>query len=141
MKAEAVVIDTNVLISAALIKTSLTAVLVRHCMVNHQILFSDETFDELKTRLWRPKFDRYLSIENRNQVVLEWLATGSWIEIPPENAVRKFSRDADDDKFLQLASAGRSHLLVSGDRDLLDLKVVDGIEIITPAQAFKRWLG
>lgn len=140
MKAERVVIDTNVLISAALIDPSLPALLLAHCLLNHRILLSDATFEEFETRLWRPKFDRYLTVEDRRKT-LGGLSKGSTrTDVPADVALRKFSRDPDDEKFVHVALAGGASVLMSGDRDLLDLRMVDGVEIVTPAQAYSRWL-
>ena len=62
MKAERVVLDTNVLINAALRpdgppRTVVDAVRPE----NGVLLFSDETFEELRSRFYRPKFDRLLA--------------------------------------------------------------------------------
>ncbi len=135
MKAERVVVDTNVLISAALSAATPPARLVRHVLLHGRLLFCDATFAELHTRLWRPKFDRYLSIEDRKQLLHDFGAAGAWVDVPAALASRRFSRDADDDKFLQLALAGRATLVVSGDRDLLDLGEVEGIAVVPAAQA------
>ncbi len=135
MKAERFVVDTNVLLSAALSAGGPPARLVQHVLLRGRLLFSDASFAELHTRLWRPKFDRYLSIEDRKQLLHDFGAAGVWIDVPAAVAARTFSRDADDDKFLHLALAGRADLLVSGDRDLLDLSAVEGIAIVTPAEA------
>jgi len=69
MKADRVVIDTHVLISAALVSASPPARSVRHVLLHGRLLFSDATFAELHARLWRPKFDRYLSIEDRKSLL------------------------------------------------------------------------
>ena len=62
MKAERVVLDTNVLISAALRPEGPPrAVIDAARMENGVLLFSDETFDELRSRLRRPKFDKSTS--------------------------------------------------------------------------------
>lgn len=135
MKAERVVVDTNVLISAALSAGGPPARLVRHVLLHGRMLFSDASFAELHTRLWRPKFDRYLSIEDRKQLLHDFGAVGVWIDVPATVSARTFSRDADDDKFLHLALVGQADLLVSGDRDLLDLVAVEGIAVVTPAEA------
>ena len=42
-------------------------------------------------------------------------------------------RDPWDDKFLELAAAGRASHLVTGDRDLLALDPFRGTRIMTPA--------
>lgn len=41
-------------------------------------------------------------------------------------------RDAGDQKYLEAAAGGRVQALVSGDKDLAVLKVIDGIPILTP---------
>ena len=132
------VIDTNVLISAALSSSTPPALVVRHVLRHGLLLFSDTTFAELQTRLWRPKFDRYLSMEDRKQLLHDFSAAGVWVDVPPSIQLRRFSRDADDDAFAHVALAGNAGLLVSGDQDLLALGNVDALPILTPAQAWSR---
>jgi len=50
MKADRVVIDTHVLISAALVSASPPARSVRHVLLHGRLLFSDATFAELHAR-------------------------------------------------------------------------------------------
>lgn len=47
-------------------------------------------------------------------------------------------RDPDDDEVLALARATQVDLIVSGDKDLLDLNSFDTIPIVTPAEALRR---
>jgi len=49
----------------------------------------------------------------------------------------KLSRDPDDDMFVNCALSGRALYIVSGDRDLLDIEKVDGIDIITVREFIK----
>jgi len=135
MKVEPYVIDTNVLISAALSAHTAPGHVVRRILAHGRILFSEATFTELETRLWRPKFDRYLSLESRKLLLHDLRAVGNWVNVPPSIGARQFSRDADDDKFLHLAQAGAAGVLVSGDSDLLELVKVDGVHILSPAAA------
>lgn len=136
MKVErAVVIDTNVLISAALIKASVPAMLLGRLLVSHRIVFSPATFAELETRLWRPKFDPYLSMEQRALLLHDLGAVADWVE--PTDTTR-FSRDADDDKFVHAALAAQAAWLISGDRDLLDLREVQGLAVLTATEAWSR---
>ena len=59
MKAERVVLDTNVLIGAALRRDGRPRAVVDAMREERGVLlFCDETFDELRTRLRLPKFDR-----------------------------------------------------------------------------------
>ncbi len=48
-------------------------------------------------------------------------------------------RDEDDLKFLKCAVSGKADFLVSGDKDLLSVKEIEGVRIITPAE-LKRFL-
>ena len=138
MKAERFVIDTNVLISASSFGKTPPGLLVRHVLAQGHILFCEATFAELKTRLWRPKFDRYLSIESRKQLLHDFRAVALWVDVPHDVGIRKFSRDPDDDKFLHVALAGGAGVLVSGDGDLLDLVSVRSVDIVAQAQALIR---
>ena len=138
MIVEPYVIDTNVLISAAFSAQTAPGRFVRRVLAQGRVLFSEATFAELETRIWRPKFDRYLSIENRKLLLHDFRAVGVWVEVPPEIADRRVCRDADDDKFIQLALAGDVRVLVTGDGDLLDLAKVDAVQILSPAAALAR---
>lgn len=138
MTIERYVIDTNVLISAALSAHSAPGVVVRRILAQGEVLFSEATFAELQTRMWRPKFDRYLTLESRKLILHDFRAVARWADIPPAVSTRRFCRDADDDKFLHLALAGAARVIVSGDKDLLDLGQVDTVQILSPAMALAR---
>lgn len=126
-----VVIDTNVLISAALSPNGTPAKVVRYFVAHGKLVFSEETYDEFHSRLWRPKFDRYISREMRKSLLLDFSNIADWVE----PAVKiNFSRDKDDNKFLEVAITADALMIVSGDTDLTDLKQVEGISILTPAQ-------
>lgn len=138
MRIERAVIDTNVLISAALSPRSAPAQIV-DCLLQHATLvFSQATFGELETRLWRPKFDRYLDIERRRLILHDLAAIAEWVALP-DLAGAAYSRDPDDDVFIHTALHGKAQWIVSGDRDLLELAAVAGVEILSPAQALERW--
>jgi len=138
MKIDRVVIDTNVLISAALIPASPPARCVDWVLANATMLFSPGTFEELQTRLWRPKFDRYLSLEQRQAILRDMSAAALWVTPEPPASAAPISRDPDDDKFIHLALAGKAAWLITGDQDLLALARIGKLEIITPAQALER---
>ncbi|MDP1902270.1 MAG: putative toxin-antitoxin system toxin component, PIN family [Rubrivivax sp.] len=135
MKVERVVIDTNVLISAALIRGSVPARLLRQVLEELRIVFSTATFAELESRLWRPKFDRYLTMEDRGLLLHDLSSVADWVE-PAAASIH--SRDPDDDKFVHLALASQARWLISGDRDLLDLPAMEGFLVLTPAEALRR---
>ena len=53
------------------------------------------------------------------------------------NVTVKASRDPEDDKFLAAAVEGKARYVVTGDKDLLDIKTYRGIRIIPPAAFLK----
>lgn len=133
-----VVIDTNVWISGLLSQTGSPAQLTRRVVRVGQPVFSAATFDELKDRLWRPKFDRYISLEQRADFLRDLESIAHWVDVPAVVAARGFSRDATDDKFLHAALAAESPWLVSGDLDLLSLAagvLPLGVRIVSAADA------
>ncbi|MCB1596762.1 MAG: putative toxin-antitoxin system toxin component, PIN family [Gammaproteobacteria bacterium] len=137
MKAERLVIDSNVWI-AALISPSGTARQLVDAVLDNDIdiLMSEATFTELVSRLDRPKFDRYREPEAWNLFLSELVELALWLE--DAGTATGISRDPDDDKFLALAVIGRADAIISGDRDLLELVAHEGIPILTPAQFMQR---
>ena len=131
MKVKLVVIDTNVLISATLSPQGVPAKVVKHVLTHNRIVFSDETYEEFYSRLWRPKFDAYISREKRKLILLDFSNIAEWVEI---SGSLKCCRDLDDDKFLEVALKANANVLISGDRDLTDLKNIKSISIITPSE-------
>jgi uncharacterized protein len=139
MSTLSLVIDTNVLISAALSPRGAPSQLVQAVLAEHCIVFSQATFAELETRLWKPKFDRYISLEARKALLRDFSAAAVWATIPPRLAAATFSRDPQDDMFIHTALAAKASCLVSGDQDLLiladALQASHNLQICTVAQA------
>lgn len=130
-------IDTNVLISAALTARGAPAQLVQLVLERGALVFSQPTFNELKTRLYRPKFDRYISLELRESVLHDLSAAARWVEIGEPG---RYCRDRSDDMFIETALAAQAGVLVSGDQDLLDAPAIAGLRILTPQQALAELL-
>jgi putative PIN family toxin of toxin-antitoxin system len=130
-----VVIDTNVWISAFLTKAGAPAIVVRRLMAQGHPVFSSETFAELEARLWLPKFDRYVSLDDRKELLHDAKSLGVWIDVPPAITAQAYCRDASDDKFIHTALAAGAQWLVTGDRDLLEMPPVPNLRILSPAAA------
>ena len=131
-----VVVDSNVWISGMLTKTGAPARVVRQVIDAGQPVFSADTFAELAERLWRPKFDRYVTIERRKALLDDLQSIALWVEIPPALAARGFCRDTSDDKFIHAALAAGTPWLITGDADLLVLAEAlqpEGLRIVAPA--------
>jgi putative PIN family toxin of toxin-antitoxin system len=132
------VLDTNVLISAALSRQGSSYALVQQVLSHAHLVFSEPTFEELRTRLYRPKFDRYISLDMRERVLRDLSACAVWVRIDGHGC---WSRDPDDDKFIATALQSPGTMLASGDQDLLSAQVPDGLRILTPAQALSTFAG
>lgn len=131
MTVRRVVVDTNVLISGVLRPKgppqAVVDILVAGVVVP---LFSDTTFEELRTRILRRKFDRYVGRTGREHYVERLADVAEWVAI---SGARMGCRDPDDDKFLETALAGGADCLITGDRDLLEMSPFTGIPILAPA--------
>lgn len=95
-----------------------------------QIVATSATLRELLAKLLSPKFDRYLSRERRDALLLRLAPLTEIVEVVER--IRALC-DPKDDKFLEAAVNGHADVLVTGDRDLLDLHPFRGIPVLTPA--------
>ena len=121
------VVDTNVLISATLIKGALFRV-VEHLIKNNALIFSKETISELSSRITQPKFDKYVSAEDHEAYVNNLILSDDLVII--DNLIQG-CRDRDDDKFLETAVKSNAHLIISGGQDILTMHRFEGIDIVT----------
>ncbi len=135
MPPERIVVDTNALISRLLVPESLPGRAVRRAIDTAQLLVSEATLTELADVLSRPKFDAYMSIEDRQEF---FRRLSRVVEVVPIIYVVRACRDPKDDKFLELAVNGNADLIISGDDDLLVLHPFRGIPIMTPASFLER---
>ena len=132
MRADRFVLDTNVLISAALTRNGAPRRVVDLVRADNAVLlFSDETFDELRGRMLTAKFDRYVSEDSRAAFVALLAAVAQWVPIA---GAKLGCRDPTDDKILETALMGRAHHLVTGDAGLIAMSPFHGIPIVTPAR-------
>ena len=97
---------------------------------NGVLLFSDETFAELRTCLRCPKFDPYVSRNARAFYLTQLTMVSGWVAIA---GAKMGCRDADDDKLLETALVGEADCLVTGDGDLLAMDPFRGVPFVMPA--------
>lgn len=123
------VLDTNVVISAALLPHSIPRQAFDRVLEHGTVLISSAAVAELNDVLHRPRFDTYLREEER----MEFLATlVREAELVDVTDVVTDCRDPKDNKFLELAVSGKATHIISGDDDLLVLHPFHGITILTP---------
>ena len=124
------VLDTNTLVSRLLMPGGTAARAVDHALALGVPLVSDETLDELAEVLARARFDRYVSLADRQRFIA--LLGGVARRVPITHRVQA-CRDPRDDKFLHVALNGEAEAIITGDADLLVLDPFHGVRILKPA--------
>ena len=124
-----VVIDTNVWISRLLLAHSVAAQAVDKALEEFEVVVSEASVDELARVLSREKFDRYVSVRDREEFLRRLLQVTTMVSVLSEISD---CRDPKDNRFLALAIDSQSERIVSGDADLLALNPWRGIEIVSP---------
>ncbi|QHG21239.1 putative toxin-antitoxin system toxin component, PIN family [Nostoc sp. ATCC 53789] len=122
------VFDTNVLISAFLFSQSKPRQALEQATVIGVIVLSSSVLSELEEVLYRPKFDRYLTKERRQEFLEDLTENAQFIDVTEQI---NECRDPKDNKYLELALSGQAECIVTGDDDLLVLNPWRGIEILT----------
>ncbi|HTN01721.1 MAG TPA: putative toxin-antitoxin system toxin component, PIN family, partial [Planctomycetaceae bacterium] len=124
-------IDTNVLISAALRPASTPRCAFDLALAKGLVLISEATLSELNDVLSRPKFARYISEASRLEFLAAYIRDARVITVIESIDA---CRDAKDNKFLEVAVCGQATAIVTGDNDLLVLNPFRGIHVLTPEQ-------
>jgi putative PIN family toxin of toxin-antitoxin system len=126
-KASKVIIDTNLWISFLIGKELQN---LKNLIVNERIrlITSDQLINELKIVTSRPKLLKYFDQNKVEELV-------SLLDIVSEKVKIKridhICRDPKDDFLLALSKESKANFLVTGDRDLLDLRIYGRTEILT----------
>ena len=95
------------------------------------MIFSDPTFEELSSRIRKSKFDPYVGIVRRLELLADLESVAEWTGI---SGTLQACRDRDDDKFLETALAGQAGYIVSGDADLLALNPFEVVHIVNAGE-------
>lgn len=127
-----VVLDTNVVLSALVFAGGVSGRLRLAWQAGDCLpLVSTATVQELIRVLAYPRFR--LSADQQHELLADYLPYAASIRVPSSLQGIPACRDPFDTPFLQLAVAGKAHLLVSGDKDLLVLADQVEFAISTPA--------
>ena len=129
-----IVIDTNILLSAAIKPNSTASRALRKAINECDIFISEATFAELVEVIQRKKFDAYFTHTeySRREFLAYFLAFCQKVEI---SEVITDCLDPKDNKFLEVAIVAEAEMLVSGDKKhLLSMNPYPGIKIVTATE-------
>ena len=125
------ILDTNILISAALFKNSVPDRSFRKALLNGNILLSGNTLAEITKNLNKSKLDKYITAKDKLVFLNRIVTNAKFVEVI--HTINE-CRDPKDNMFLELALSGNADLIISGDNDLLILNPFRGIPVISPRE-------
>lgn len=130
------VLDTNILISALLRKNTPPYLLYQAWRDRlFELVTSLEQLEEFQRVMAYPKLQRYFTTDEAQRMLVG--ITSYAISVTSLPTVSD-SPDPDDNIILATAIAGDADYLVSGDKsDLLKLRIVENVPIITARQALE----
>ena len=126
-KPSRVIIDTNLWISFFIGKDlhNLKDLIVTEKI---QLITTDQLINELKIVVARPKLQKYFDQEKVTELI-------SLLDIVSEKVtikkIEQICRDPKDDFLLALSKESKANYLVSGDKDLLEIRIYGRTEILT----------
>lgn len=100
-----------------------------------EILSSDKIYGELVKVLMLSKFDKYVSLYQRRKFLESFENRATFIQV---DEVINACRDPKDNMFLELAVSGNANIIISGDKDLLELNPFRDIQIISPKEFIEQ---
>jgi putative PIN family toxin of toxin-antitoxin system len=132
------VIDTNVAVSALAWRGIPYRLLsaIRARLDSIHLMSSEPLLVELADVLNRSHLAKQLALIGQTpaQLVADYLQA---VELVTPTELPQVVRDPDDDHVIACALAAHADLIVSGDRDLLDLSAYQHIRIVTARQALE----
>ncbi len=128
-----IALDSSVLIAAHISRAGVCAELLEDVLLHHELVISDFILEELARKL-REKFN---FPERDIDLVGSFLRRVS-ILVEPADLPLDLCRDPTDLPVLGTAVAGECALLISVDRDLLDMQAIQEIPIVRPGEYWRR---
>ena len=107
-------------------------------LLSHQktkILFSTELLEEINRVSIFPKLKKYFSSHAVEEMLL---SLEDYIDLIQVNSKVDICRDQKDNFLLALAKDGKADFLITGDNDLLSLKIFGKTKIITLTNFFEE---
>ena len=128
-----VVLDTNVLI-AAFGTRGLCQAVFELCLENHQIIINFQILEELrenlKAKIKLPDF--------KIREIISYLKEHTHLVKTSREVKIDTCRDPSDISILNLAVNAQADYLITGDKDMLTLKEIELIPIVSPREFWER---
>lgn len=135
-KSVRVVIDTNIIISAALSEEGNPAQIFEHMLLEQiENFITDEIIEEVINVFKRPKISKLIN-ENDVEFMIDNYKQSSK-KVHPKDKLEVVKEDPDDNKFIECAVEAGAEYIISGDPHLLNLKTYKNIKIVSPAEFVK----
>jgi putative PIN family toxin of toxin-antitoxin system len=128
-----IALDSSVLIAAHISRAGVCAELLEDVLLHHELVISEFIVEELCRKLIE-KFD----VPRREADQVASFLRRAGIVVIPAALPPGLCRDPTDVPMLGTAVAGECSLLVSVDRDLLDMQTVREIPIVRPGKYWRR---
>jgi len=134
-----IVIDPNLLVSYLLTHRGPIAQIIDVHLAHEDftLLICTQLLEELDRVLQYARFQRYFNNETRLRFVALIAAQSELVDAPDESP--RIVRDPKDDYLIACSLAGNADFLVSGDKDVLELKAVGKIQIVSAGQLLSLW--
>jgi len=128
-----IALDSSVLIAAHISRAGVCAELLEDVLLHHELVISDFILEELGRKL----VEKFNFPRRDADQVGAFLRRVS-IVVQPANLPPDLCRDPTDIPVLGTAVAGECALLISVDRDLLDMQTIQANPIICPGDYWRR---
>ena len=122
------VFDTNVLVAAFVAEGTCSKLLMRGRKKQFHLIVCPVILQEFN----RVLIKKFSATRNEARSSLRIVSEAVQCVVHPSQSVQSVCRDPDDDVILACALEAKAHYLVTGDADLLELKIFEGIRIVTP---------
>ena len=129
-----VVLDTNVLLSVFAFERGVCVDVFRRCVVRHEMVSSRYILDELQRHLTGKTT---LAVDRVDAIISQVGGLATMVE--PVTLPVDACRDPDDLPVLGTAIAAQADVLVTGDRDLLELTAAGGVSVVSPRAILDLW--
>ena len=124
------VFDANVLLAAFITEGICSKILVRGRKRQFHLILCPVILREFE----RVLIKKFSITRNEVRSILQIVSEAMHSVVSPSQSVQGICRDPDDDSILACALEAGADYLVTGDVDLLELKIFKGIRIVTPRE-------